>query len=87
MTHQEDDALARGRSLTGASATGSPRSPQLNGSRLINTCGWCVRVSVFDDLVVSISERELCGRDLSEADKDLIRHCARHLLAFVGSRD
>jgi hypothetical protein len=48
------------------------------------TRGWCVRVSVFDDLVVSISERELCGRDLSEADKDLIRDCARHLLSFVG---
>jgi len=49
--------------------------------------GWCVRVSVFDDLVVSISERELCGRDLSEADKDLIRDCARHLLSFVGASD
>jgi hypothetical protein len=49
------------------------------------TAGWCVRVSVFDDLVVSISERELCGRDLSEADADLIRGCARHLLSFVGS--
>jgi hypothetical protein len=49
------------------------------------TAGWCVRVSVFDDLVVSISERELCGRDLSEADQDLIRDCARHLLSFVGS--
>lgn len=48
------------------------------------TPGWCVRVSVFDDLVVSISERELCGRDLSEADKDLIRDCARHLLSFAG---
>lgn len=46
--------------------------------------GWCVRVSVFDDLVVSISERELAGRELSEADKDLIRDCARHLLSFVG---
>lgn len=46
--------------------------------------GWCVRVSVFDDLVVSISERELCGRDLSEADENLIRDCARHLLSFVG---
>lgn len=48
------------------------------------TAGWCVRVTVFDDLVVSISERELCGRDLSEADADLIRGCARHLLSFVG---
>lgn len=48
------------------------------------TPGWCVRVSVFDDLVVSISERELCGRELSEADKELIRDCARHLLSFVG---
>jgi hypothetical protein len=48
------------------------------------TRGWCVRVSVFDDLVVSISERELCGRDLSDADKDLIRGCAQHLLSFVG---
>jgi hypothetical protein len=47
--------------------------------------GWCVRVSVFDDLVVSISERELCGRDLSEADQDLIRECAQHLLSFVGA--
>lgn len=46
--------------------------------------GWCVRVSVFDELVVSISERELCGRDLAEADEDLIRDCARHLLSFVG---
>jgi hypothetical protein len=50
------------------------------------TAGWCVRVSVFDDLVVSISERELCGRDLTEADKELICGCARHLLAFAGSR-
>lgn len=48
--------------------------------------GWCVRVSVFDDLVVSISERELCGRDLTEADEDLIRDCARHLLSFVGPK-
>lgn len=50
------------------------------------TQGWCVRVSVFDDLVVSISERELAGRDLSEADKDLIRDCAQHLLSFVGPK-
>lgn len=50
------------------------------------TRGWCVRVSVFDDLVVSISERELCGRDLSEADNDLIRGCAQHLLSFVGEK-
>lgn len=49
------------------------------------TPGWCVRVSVFDDLVVSISERELCGRDLTEADAELIRDCARHLLSFVGA--
>lgn len=49
------------------------------------TKGWCVRVSVFDDLIVSISERELCGRDLSESDEDLIRACAQHLLSFVGS--
>ncbi len=48
------------------------------------TKGWCARVTVFKDLVVSISERELCGRDLSEADADVIRGCARHLLAFVG---
>ena len=48
--------------------------------------GWCVRVSVFDDLVVSISERELCGRDISEADADLIRLCAQHLLSFVGKK-
>lgn len=47
--------------------------------------GWCVRVSVFDDLVVSISERELCGRDLTEADTQLIRDCARHLLSFAGT--
>lgn len=51
------------------------------------TPGWCVRVTVFDDLVVSISERELCGRDLSAADQDLIRGCARHLLSFVGEGD
>jgi len=50
------------------------------------TRGWCVRVSVFDDVVVSISERELCGRDLSEADRDLIRGCAEHLLSFVGPK-
>jgi hypothetical protein len=49
------------------------------------TQGWCVRVSVFDDLVVSLSEREVAGSDLSQADQDLIRDCARHLLAFVGS--
>ena len=48
--------------------------------------GWCVRVSVFDELVVSISERELCGRDLSDADADLIRSCAQHLLSFVGEK-
>lgn len=48
------------------------------------TAGWCVRVTVFDELVVSISERELAGRDLSEADEDLIRACAQHLLLFVG---
>lgn len=48
------------------------------------TAGWCVRVSVFDELVVSISERELCGRELSAADQDLIRGCAQHLLSFVG---
>lgn len=53
---------------------------------LLPSRGWCVRVTVFDDLVVSISERELCGRDLSEADEDLIRDCALHLLAFVGER-
>lgn len=47
--------------------------------------GWGVRVSVFDDLVVSISERELAGRELSAADEDLIRGCARHLLSFVGA--
>src|SRR5262247_2683918 len=52
----------------------------------VMTAGWCVRVSVFDELVVSISERELCGRDLSEADQDLIRGCAQHLLSFVGQR-
>ena len=51
------------------------------------TPGWCVRITVFDDLVVSISERELCGRDLSEADQDLVRACARHLLSFVGEGD
>jgi hypothetical protein len=50
------------------------------------TKGWCVRVSVFNDLVVSISERELCGRDLTEEDEDLIRDCARHLLSFVGEK-
>jgi hypothetical protein len=50
------------------------------------TAGWCVRVSVFDELVVSISERELAGRDLSEADENLIRECAQHLLSFVGKR-
>lgn len=48
--------------------------------------GWCVRVSVFDELVVSISERELCGRNLSKADIDLIRDCAWHLLSFVGPK-
>jgi hypothetical protein len=48
------------------------------------TAGWCVRVTVFDDLVVSISERGLAGRDLSEADEELIRDCARYLLSFVG---
>lgn len=50
------------------------------------TRGWCVRVSVFTELVVSISERELAGRDLSEDDEDLIRDCARHLLSFVGEK-
>jgi hypothetical protein len=48
--------------------------------------GWCVRVSVFNDLVLSISERELCGRDLSADDEDLIRGCAEHLLSFVGQK-
>jgi hypothetical protein len=46
---------------------------------------WLVRARVgVDDLVVSISERELAGRDLSESDEELIRDCARHLLSFVG---
>jgi hypothetical protein len=48
--------------------------------------GWCVRVTVFDELVVSISERELCGRDISDTDADLIRSCAQHLLSFVGTK-
>ena len=46
--------------------------------------GWCVRVSRFDDLVVSISKGELAGKDIEPADEALIRHAATHLLAFIG---
>lgn len=83
-----------GRDLPGGlkgPASGAPEDVRASSSESTGalpsdamTPGWCVRVSVFDDLVVSISDRELCGRDLSEADKTLIRGCARHLLSFVG---
>ena len=74
---------------TAGGGENEPRVPAAAPDRMdkMMTPGWCVRVSVFDDLVVSIEERELCGRDLSEADLDLIRGCARHLLSFVGDVD
>ena len=47
--------------------------------------GWFVTVGRWDETVVTISERELSGRDLLEGDAALIRGCARHLLSFVGT--
>lgn len=45
---------------------------------------WAVEVRSDGEPVVTIEDRMLSGRDISEADADLIRECAAQLLAFVG---
>lgn len=46
---------------------------------------WRVEVSSHDGTLVSIEPEMLAGKsDLSEADMQTIRECARHLLAFAG---
>lgn len=46
---------------------------------------WSVSVERDGENVVTIESNCLSGRDLSEQDRATIRHCAAHLLAFVGS--
>jgi hypothetical protein len=45
---------------------------------------WAVTVERDGELVVTIASNSLCGRDLSDADADVIRLVAAHLLAFIG---
>ena len=45
---------------------------------------WGVDVRVNGEHVLTIESNCLCGRDLSDVDKEAIRTAARHLLAFVG---
>lgn len=42
--------------------------------------GWYVEVGRWNDKILTISERELAGRDLTAEDIALIRGCVRHLL-------
>jgi hypothetical protein len=47
---------------------------------------WAVEVRSDGEVVVTIEDRCLSGRDITEADADLIRDCAQQLLAFVGPK-
>ncbi len=48
--------------------------------------GWAVEVRRDGDVVVTIEDRCLSGREISEVDADLIRDCASQLLAFAGRK-
>lgn len=45
---------------------------------------WAVSVFSDGETVLTIESNCVCGRDLSDDDKQLVRDCAQHLLAFVG---
>lgn len=46
---------------------------------------WRVEVSTHDGKLIAIEPSMLAGKsDLSDADLETIRECARHLLAFAG---
>lgn len=45
---------------------------------------WSVSVNINGEDVLSISDNELSGVDLTEEQLEIIRNCARHLLGFAG---
>lgn len=45
---------------------------------------WRVVVETSGEHIVSIEPEMLAGREISEADEDVIRTAAHHLLAFIG---
>ena len=48
---------------------------------------WSVEVKINGENVLFISHNELSGIDDIEKYAEEIRHCAKHLLAFIGEED
>lgn len=50
----------------------------------MSICNWSVTVERNGERLLTITNLDFCGKDLTVEDEDFIREAAKNLLAFVG---